>query len=192
MKLKFVVDKEVKSMKHFSFINLTRICVGVLLTLSVTGCNISKDQSFNERVAPIEQTSLALCSLKEGNIYDLVGFHGGDAIDEEKVEKTGAYLNGGEIFVLKEEENKDLLLFFWGPNESFSGLGAHQKGNFFGINIGEDGLQKVKDVLGEPDIYQEKDDMNGTPLAIYYFEKASLYIEMNTENKITSIQYVMK
>lgn len=189
-------------MKNSKCISVVYLTFSLILILS--SCSESKSQLTNEKIT--EQTTIhelpkkeqvdsvneqaqKLITLKDGDTDLLVGFNFGDPIDYDEVKSNGDYLNGGEIFILKNRENDDLFLFFEGESKGFSGLGAYEKGDFFGIILGQDTLQKAKDVLGEPDIFEEKSDVDGNPIAIYQFENAVLFIRMNIENKVTQITY---
>jgi hypothetical protein len=94
--------------------------------------------------------------LKEDNTEALIGIALGDSVDEIKVERTdGDYWlaqTGSlhSIFKLKNNPDKENIYLFY-TDEKFRSV-ACCYGNFFGIVVGEDLVDKVTLVLGEPDM----------------------------------------
>ena len=120
-----------------------------------------------------------LLYLKDGNTKTLVGFAFGDAFDYNLFDIAGS--SGGKtMYRLKDSDNADLCFFFNGTGNRFSGLAAYGgEGNFFGINLGEDTLDEVIAVLGEPDEYHQASGIYDDSYATYLFKTATLKICSN-------------
>ena len=159
------------------------LCAAAVLILS-GGLFVACNQAVESEL----EKNLKL--LKAGDTKPLVGFAIGDPIDYGLVDETDEYYGGGKIHKLKADEYKDIFLFFGAyPEKEFTGLGAEMTGNFFGLILGETNLQEVTDILGQPDVYEEESDMWNMPLAIYYFDKNTLFLNTDSEYKINRITY---
>ncbi len=129
--------------------------------------------------------------LKDGNTKPLTGFALGDKFDSELAYETDEYFSGGQISKLKSGKYIDTYLIF-DEAKQLKALGAETTGNFLGIALGETTFQNVKDILGSPDVYEEKSDMYDLPFALYNFEKNTLYMHMDNEDRVWQILYKTK
>lgn len=133
------------------------------------------------------EPSVDILLLRIADTYTLVGFNEGDKPDRKKVTATEEYHNGGNIYNLLDDEDKNLMLFFELPEQGFSGICATE-GDFFGVLIGKDKFEIIEEIFGEPDVYGIS-DMTDKPAAIYGFLKGTLYINMQEDTTISEISY---
>lgn len=116
-------------------------------------------------------------ALKNGNTKSLVNIQFGDKIDKNLYEVGGCI---GQIceYRLKHSEDYNITYEFEGEGNGFSGFVVWLSyGSYFGINFGEDTIEKFIEVFGEPDFLGERNDMASSNMcAEWYFEKATLTI----------------
>jgi len=141
-------------------------------------------ESTAESESSLEQNFML---LKNCDTKALVGFDFGDDIDTERVEAVEDI--DVESFNLKDGRYSDVVLHFTNMGNTFFAMATYNIGDFFGINVGEDKLEKISEILGEPDKYEEHDDMDGLPSALYDFGKALLFIGMAEDGTISKILY---
>lgn len=124
--------------------------------------------------------------LKNGTTKPLVGFAFGDEFDYERFNISG-HADGSELYVLKNSAYDGLNFSFNGKGKGFCGLSVSWEGSFFGIQLGEDRLDKLVSILNEPDTYETRDSMEGI-FAVWYFEKASLTVRIK-DGVIRTVEY---
>ena len=150
--------------------------------------SVSEEQDTQSKASQpsTEQGTAGLLKLKKGEIKSLVGFNFGDKVDLNIVKNSGKSTSGSDIYLLKDGSNDDLSMLF---ANGFFGLMAVGKGNFYGIQLGKDEPQKLYDILGKPDSFEEISGTSGKPLAVFAMKNATMYVEMNKKNKIDYILY---
>jgi hypothetical protein len=139
--------------------------------------------------------------LREGDVKSLVGFSFYDQIDYNKVEVLGHKNdNYTEICLLKNPANNNLQLKFIGfeGDRNFMAI-LCDKGDFFGIKIGVDTLDDLRDYLGgEADRFYKmtpaegfRASVDGIEIDAYYEcdNYAGMGIAINAEGKISLIYY---
>ena len=137
-------------------------------------CAVSdkSNQNINEDIN-------SLIYLKDGNTKKLVGLTFGDEFNYNLFDSCGS-ADESYIYLLKNSTDDGLRYFFNGRGNRFSGLTAYGgSGNFFGINIGSDTIEKVINVLGEPNELKTASDYGVDSCATYLFNTATLEIYTN-------------
>jgi len=187
------------NMKKIISMCMVLLCLAVLVTLpsckpenkpdnTPESTTEASTESTAESESFIEQNFRL---LKNCDTKALVGFDFGDDFDAERVGEAVAVENtaDGESFKPKDEQYSDVVLHFTGMGDTFYAMATYYTGSFFGVNVGEDKLEKISEILGEPDKYEEHDDMDGLPSALYDFGKALLFIGMTEDGTISKIVY---
>lgn len=139
---------------------------------------------------------IALKLLKDENLKPLIGFNLDSPFDEysirNKFENAEQYIDGERVYRLADTKY-DGLNFIIEENGAriITAVSVNEMGNFFGIKVGKDGLEKIIAVLGEPDKY-EKANESALRTAYYYFGNTVLLVGINSNDKINRIAYTFK
>lgn len=131
--------------------------------------------------------------LQNGDTKSLVGLSFGDVLDYD----------GYTIYGWSDEEIQyrrkdcaygDLGLIFGGRGNGFSGLKLYWSGNFCGIILKEDTVDRFISVLGEPDTWEEKASGRETALwAVWDFENAVLSVRIKKgTGTVQAVEYLAK
>jgi|GEM_PF-2743601 len=176
-------------------ISILVIGVFCVLSLIAGGCSPGGAVSGKADQSAGVDISNGLICLKDGNTEELVGLAFGDEFDYGLFD-IGGYSNGHPMYRLKNATDDGLRYFFDGQGHRFSGLAAYGgSGQFFGINLGEDTLEKVTGILGEPDEFEKAGNANDDSRATYLFKTAELDIYTNENSgmfppgAIISVEY---
>ncbi|MDE7266074.1 MAG: hypothetical protein K2N89_01250 [Lachnospiraceae bacterium] len=177
-----------------------------LLSVSVMACEKNTENSFIDTAVSetIEETELETDTasapivleedeltknmryLKNGDTKPLVGLSFGDKIDYDKYHVTG-WVDGMMYYRFRDGSYEDKNFLFAGKGGGFSGLYAFS-GDFFGIALWEDSLEKLTDILGEADMTEEKRNGKKVVWARWQFETASLAVKIKDE-KVCEAKY---
>lgn len=145
---------------------------------------LTEENDWNT-AAPSAQS---LICLKNGDTESLVGLSFGDEFDYDRYVISG-YSGDEARYHLKDAEYGSVHFVFNGKGNGFSGLMQFWEGDFFGIILGEDTLETLTDVLGEPDMLEDEKNGGTTELwAIWHFETASLSARIR-DGKIRTMEY---
>lgn len=174
----------------------------LLLSMLCISCGKASKSAPNGRIETtlntVEETSNAkgtgnteeissFSLLKSGDTKELVGYAFGDEIDYEAFEISGS-TKGTELYRLKEPGCDRLNFFFDGKGKGFSGLCIFWEGSFFGINLGEDTLESLISIFGEPNTNRAGEDEN-EKYAVWNFEQSDMTARI-LDGKIRGMEYV--
>lgn len=181
-------------MKKCYYILLLILC---LLPVSITACGNHRTESdtdyHTEAAQPVtleeDEVTRNLHLLQNGDTKPLVGLSFGDALDYDGYKIYG--WSGTETWYRREDcAYGDMGLIFGGKRNGFSGLIIYSKGNFCGIILGEDTVDTFKEVLGEPDTWEEESDGYETSRwAVWNFEDAVLSVRIKG-GKVRAVKYL--
>lgn len=152
------------------------------------------EPSEHDMSAADDEVAKNLLCLRDGDTKSLVGVSFGDAFDYDTYVDMGSWKEG-RIYHLKDEEQEGPYFLFNGKGSGFSGLvqfGGSAGGDFLGIRLGEDSLDKIVDVLGVNTAL--KGEMTYSVMetwAIWDFETATLSFRMK-DGIIQAVEYVAK
>ena len=187
---------------------LISVCIAATLILSICGCTQTAEDTLVEEMGIVEtenieteseeevdaddtflqeQESDPLLLLKDGNIQQITGFEFGDKFDYNIFYVAG-YDGNDCMYRLRDAKDGNLLFHFNEVGNRFSEISAYD-GDFCGIVLDENTMDKVVPVLGEPDEY-EKDRNGEGQTAIYYLEKAVFKLHINQYKAINYVNYI--
>ncbi len=155
-------------------------------------CSICLLAGCSGQTAPDNEKFAELIALTKGQapIFDEVA--GG--IDENDTRFVSEpFWDGGEMHHYKDpaKSNLDILVGHRAGGEEHLLYVIAEEGEFFGVTLGKDTIDAVMEALGEPEAYQEKDDMYELPMAIYEFREPTgkLWIHANEDRTVRNMQY---
>lgn len=144
-------------------------------------------------LAETDEVTANLLRLKAGDIEPLVGVSFGDAFDYDRYVDTGSW-SGTQMYRLKDAEDGNLRYLFGGKGNGFSGLvqfAGLAGGDFLGIRVGEDSVEKIADVLGAFAVENRKSNSSTVTWAIWDFETATLSVRIK-DSIIQTVEYLAK
>lgn len=137
-----------------------------------------------EKDETVDEVAKNLICLRDGDTESLVGLSFGDEFDYDKY-VIRAVSSEVRDYGLKGSEYNSIHFLFNGKGGGFSGLEQNQsRGDFLGIIVGEDEIERISDVLGA--CTTTKDEVS-----IWDFEKATLSVYTKGA-KIRKIEYLAK
>lgn len=196
---KNIEDNLVKSGRNWDLLTTIFICL-ILTFLTACGKIDTDTLEMSEDAAadPIlteendwntaSPSAKSLICLKNGDTESLVGLSFGDEFDYDRYVISG-WSSDETYYRLKDAEYGSVSFVFNGKGKGFSGLKKTWEGDFCGITLGEDTLETLTDVLGEPDMLEEKKIYGERELwATWHFETASLSARIE-DGKIRAMEY---
>lgn len=144
-------------------------------------------------LAETDEVTVNLLRLKAGDIEPLVGVSFGDVFDYDRYVDTGSWA-GTQMYRLKDAEDGNLCYLFGGKGNGFSGLvqfAGLAGGDFLGIRVGEDSVEKIADVLGAYTVEKRKSNSGTVTWAIWDFETPTLSVRIK-DNIIQTVEYLAK
>lgn len=154
----------------------------------------STSAEYDMPVQADDEETRNLLSLRDGDTQSLVGVSFGDVFDYDNYVDAGSR-DGARMYHLKDGEAGGLYFLFNGKGNGFSGLiqfAAFTGGDFLGISVGEDSVEKIADVLGSPTALKSEKTYNGREnWAIWEFETASLSVRVK-DGIIQTVEYLAK
>ncbi len=151
------------------------------------------EENKNDDTAEADEVARNLLCLKEGNTEPLVGVSFGEPFDYDKYVSVGTWY-GAKMHRLKDAENGGIYFLFNGKGDGFGGLvqfANFNSGDFLGITVGEDSVEKISDVLGAYTAESRKTYSGTETWAIWDFETATLSVEIE-DGVIQTMEYLAK
>lgn len=151
----------------------------------------STSSEYDMPVQADDEETRNLLSLRDGDTQSLVGVSFGDVFDYDNYVDKGSW-DGARMYHLKDGEAGGLYFLFNGKGNGFSGLIQFAGGDFLGISVGEDSVEKIADVLGSPTALKSEKTYSGREnWAIWEFETATLSVRVK-DGIIQTVEYLAK
>lgn len=143
-----------------------------------------------ENPARKDPKNAKLLCLQSGDMETLLGISFGDRIDYTRFECSGSGRFGPLYCEIGAREDSRAYLFFQGKGHGFGGFELTNRNlGFLGIGQGEDKLERLVNLFGEPDETGEYDKVDSIETVTWHFEKASLEAHIRN-GYISSVEYL--
>ncbi|MDE6845476.1 MAG: hypothetical protein K2J99_06880, partial [Lachnospiraceae bacterium] len=144
----------------------------------------------DENPARRDPENAKLLCLQSGDTETLLGLSFGDRIDYTRFECCGSGGLGPLYCEIGARDGNRVYFHFQGKGHGFGGfLATNTNLGFLGLEPGEDKLERLADLFGEPDETGEYDKIDSIETVMWHFEKASLEVRVRN-GYISSVEYL--
>lgn len=152
--------------------------------------DVEQAEEPSENPARKDPKNAKLLCLQNGDMETLLGISFGDRIDYTRFECCGSGRFGPLYCEIDAQEGSRAYFFFQGKGHGFGGLEVTNMNlGFLGLDQGEDTLERLIDLFGEPDEIDVNEKHDSIATATWNFEMASLNVVIRN-GYISGVEYM--